>query len=93
MKILHKILESNNDTYVISSIEKFNKHLLLLVFIDGSSVEISIKKGKYNIENVNKYNDNDNNMSTNFLNDVETVNINRDYSDYIKNILTDFKHK
>lgn len=71
MKILNKIMESiKTEDYEISSVEDINKKIRLIVFVDGSSVEIQNINGKYQITSVNQYND-DENMSEKFLEDIE----------------------
>ena len=94
MKILNKIIESSkdDDEYVISSIERFSKSDLLLVFTDGSSVQINKNKDLYVITAVNQYND-DRNMSENFVEDVEGYKNEKLRSEELEDIIKEFKDK
>jgi hypothetical protein len=92
MNTLQKIVESlyTEDDYVISSIERFTDKDVLLVFTDGSSVQVSKKDELFVISAVNQYND-DRNMSEEFVLDVEGYKNEEMRSDEIEEIIKEFK--
>ena len=86
MKILQSVFEKKANDYVITSIENLNDRIKLIIFSDGSSVEVGKKDGIIQISSVNSYNDDDE-MSKVFLDDIETTTNLKARSENLKEII------